>query len=356
MSRENLFTIFFFVVLAFLLHQAYGLFKYFLSPIAWSIMLALTFFPLYRMMLVKIRRPSVAALAMTILVALLVIGPLATISAVAIGQGRAFYATLQEKAQSGEARTWFESLKSYRVAQLARRALPAEVRDKIDLADLGVQGAQIGTQYLVSQLGVIAGNVVTFVIDFVIMLVVLFFFFRDGRALYHSFRDSLPMERDHKDRIFGRLYETVSAVVQGMVVTAALQGLTAGLAFWVLGLPFALFLGLASSVASFIPLGGAALVWVPAMLYLFAQGLWQKGLFLLLWGVCVVSLLDNLLRPIVIGSKTEVSTFLLFFGILGGAQAYGPVGIFVGPVLLATLVVVLRIYREDFAGAEEAGP
>ncbi len=352
MSRENLFTVFFFLVLALLLREAYRIFSYFLAPIAWAAMLALTFFPLYRQTLVRVRRPWLAALAMTLLVALLVTGPIATIGGVAVGQGQNLYRALQEKTQSGQARSWFESLQNYRIAQIVRRALPEELRERIDLGDLGMQGAQRGTEYLVAQLGVIAGNVVSFVIDFAMMLVVLFFFFRDGRGIYQSFRDLLPMETEHKDRIFGRLYETVSAVVQGMVVTAAMQGVTAGLAFWFLGLPFALFLGIASSVASFVPLGGAALVWIPAMAYLFAQGEWERGLFLLAWGVFVVSLLDNLLRPILIGNKAEVSAFLLLFGILGGAQAYGPVGIFVGPVLLATLVVVLRIYREHFANPE----
>ena len=349
MSREQLFTIFFFLVLAFLLHEAYRVFAVFISPFAWAAILALTFFPLYRMLLLRVRNATVASLVMTALVSTLLIGPVATFGSVAAGQGQNFYELLREKAATGEARAWFESLRDNRLAKLTARWLPKEMAGSIDVGEITIQGAQRGTQYLIGQLGGVARNLFTFITDFLIMQVMLFFFFRDGRKLYFAFRDLLPMEREHKDAIFGRLYETLSAVVQGMLFTAILQGFTAGAAFWALGLPFWLFLGLASAVASFIPLGGAALVWVPAMIFFFTQGLWGRGVAMLLWGSLVISLVDNVIRPLFIGSRTNISTLFLLFGILGGLQAYGPIGVFVGPVLLATIIVVLRIYREEYA-------
>ncbi len=349
MTREQLFAVFFFAVLGFLLYEVYRVFSFFLAAFAWAGVLTLVCFPVYGALLVRLRRPSLAAALMTLIVSALLVGPLATLTGVAIGQGQGFYQVLQEKAASGEARDWFESLRNSRLGKLSEHLLPHDLQGSLDLSALGVQGAQKGTAFLLSELGGIARNVASFVFNFLVMLLMLFFLFRDGSKLYFAFRDLLPMEPEHKDAIFGRLYETLSAVVQGMVFTSALQGLTAGLAFWALDLPFALFLGLASSVASFIPLGGAALVWIPADVYFFTQGLWGRGVILLLWGSLVISLVDNLVRPLVIGSRTNISTFFLFFGILGGLQAYGPIGIFVGPVLLATIVVFLRIYREEYA-------
>lgn len=350
MTREQLFAVFFFAVLGFLIYEVYRVFAFFLTAFAWAAVLTLVLFPVYRALLARLRRPSLSAALMTLLVSTLLIGPLVTLTGVAIGQGQGFYQVLQQKAASGEARAWFESLRNNRLGKLAERLLPHDLEGSLDLSDLGVQGAQKGTALLISELGGIARNVASFVFNVLITLVMLFFFFRDGRKLYLAFRDLLPMEPEHKDAIFGRLYETLSAVVQGMVFTSVLQGLAAGLAFWALDLPFALFLGLASSVASFIPLGGAALVWIPADVYFFTQGLWGRGVILLAWGSLVISLVDNLVRPLVIGSRTNISTFFLFFGILGGLQAYGPIGIFVGPVLLATIVVFLRIYREEYSG------
>lgn len=349
MTREQLFALFFFAVLAFLLYETYRVFAFFLTAFAWAGVLTLVFLPLHQALLARIRRPSVTAALMTLLVSTLVIGPIAGFGGVVVTQGQTFYRVLQEKTASGEARAWLKSLRDNRFGRRVVETLPREMRDTVDLEALGMRGAQKGTQYLILQLGSIARDVFSFVVNFLIMLVMMFFFFRDGRALYLAFRDLLPMEAEQKDAIFARLYRTLSAVVRGMAVTAALQGLTAGLAFWILELPFALFLGLASAVASFVPIGGAALVWVPADLYFFTQGLWSRGVALLLWGTLVISLVDNVVRPMIIGRTTNISTLFLFFGILGGLQAYGPVGVFLGPALLATIVVFLRIYREQYA-------
>jgi len=349
LSREQLFTVFFFAVLAFLLYQLYAVLSPFLGAFTWAAVLALVFFPLYRVVLMRVRRPSLAAAAMTVLVAILVIGPVATFGGVAASQARNFYELFQQKAASGEIRAWVEQLRQNRLGRMADRVLPRDLLKSVDLPAMGVDGAQKASEYLIGKLGDLAANLFGVIVDFFLMLVILFFFFRDGRRLYFSFRDILPMEPENKDTIFGQLYETLSAVVQGMVVTALLQGFLAWIAFWALDLPFSLFLGLASAAASFVPLGGAALVWIPAVIYFFTQGSWIRALLLLLWGTFVVSLIDNVIRPLVIGSRTNIPTLFLFFAILGGLQVYGLVGIFVGPVLLATLVSFLKIYREQYA-------
>ena len=350
MTREQLFTVFFFVALAFLLYQLYAVFSPFLGPFAWAAVFALVFDPPYRLLLRRIRRPALAALSMTALVVLLVLGPVATFGGVVIGQAQNFYDLVQEKAASGEAKAWVEErLRHNALGRLAARVLPRDMRESVDLTQLGMQGARRASEYLIGEIGGIARNVLGFVVNFFLMLVILFFFFRDGPRLYFRFRDLLPMEPAHKDAVFSILYETLSAVVQGMTVTAVLQGLLAGAAFWALDLPFALLLGLASAMASFVPLGGAALVWIPAVIYFFTQGFWIRAVVLLVWGTFVISLVDNVVRPLVIGGRTNLPTLFLFFGILGGLQAYGVIGIFIGPVLLATAAAFLKIYREQYA-------
>jgi predicted PurR-regulated permease PerM len=350
MTREQLFAVFFFIVLAFLFYQLYAVFSPFLAAFAWAAVFALVFYPPYRVLLRRVRRPGAAALAMTALVFVIVVGPVVTFGGVVIGQAQRFYDLVQEKTASGEAKAWLEeNLRQNPLGRMAARVLPRDWRDSLDLTQLGVQGARRGSEYMIGEIGGIARNVFGFFVNFFLMLVMLFFFFRDGHRLYFTFRDLLPMEPAHKDAVFNILYETLSAVVQGMTVTAVLQGVLAGAAFWALDLPFALFLGLTSALSSFVPLGGAALVWVPAVIYFFTQGLWVRALILLLWGTLVISLVDNLVRPLVIGSRTKLPTLFLFFGILGGLQAYGVIGIFIGPVLLATVVAFLKIYREEYA-------
>ena len=356
MSREQLFTFFFFLVFGFLLYQIYLLFSGFLQAAAWAGILALVFYPAYQALVMRLRRPSLAAVVMTLVIYLMVVLPAFTLGSVAVQQSQRLYAILQEKVQSGEARQWLDSARGSPIAAFIRRALPGDVGERIDLTDLGLRGARSATEYLVGQIGDVARNVVSFIINFLLMLVILFFFFRDGPKLYLGLRDLIPMEAEHKDAIVSRFYETLSAVVQGMTITALAQGLLAGIGFWVLGVPFALLLALASALGSLIPLGGAALVWVPTAGYLFVQGFWGRGIALALWGTFVVSLADNVVKPLVIGSRTQIPTLFLFLGILGGLQVYGVLGVFLGPAVLATIVAVFRIYREEYALASPPPP
>jgi predicted PurR-regulated permease PerM len=348
MSRAHLFTAFFFLVFAFLLYQVYLVFSGFLEPAIWAAILALVFHPVYRALLRKIQRPSLAALAVTLLIYLMVVLPAFGLGGVAVQQSQRLYSLVQEKVESGEAREWVGRARWSRVVRLAERALPGQLGTRIDFVDLGLQTSKAGTQYIVGQLGGIARNILSFAVSFFLMMVILFFFFRDGERLYLSLRDLIPMEAEHKDAIFSRFYHTLSAVVQGMTVTAVAQGLLAGLCFWILDVPFALLLSLLSALASFIPLGGAALVWVPVVIYLVTQELWWRAFVMFLLGVFVISLADNIVKPLVIGSRIRVPTLFLFFGILGGLQAYGVLGVFLGPALLAAIVAVFRIYREEY--------
>jgi predicted PurR-regulated permease PerM len=349
MTREQAFAAFFFLVLALLLYQFYAMFKEFFGPIAWAMVFALAFYPAYRLLAARLHGRNAAALIMTIVIFVLVAVPLATLGGVIVSQTQNFINVVNEKAASGEARRWIESLRSNRVGNLVSRVLPSRLAESVDLTDLGVRGAQRASEALLSQLGGVARNVAGFLLDFSLMLFVLFYFFRDGRRLYLNFRDLLPMEPEHKDAIFGHLYETLAAVVQGMTATAALHGLLCGVAYWALGLPFALLATFASFAAGFFPIGGSAFIWVPAAVYLLVQGAWARAIILSVWGTLVVTIIDNLVRPMVIGTRARVPTLFLLLGILGGLDAYGVIGIFLGPVLIAIIMTVLRIYREEYA-------
>jgi predicted PurR-regulated permease PerM len=124
------------------------------------------------------------------------------------------------------------------------------------------------------------------------------------------------------------------------------------IALWALGLPYTAFLGVLAGFLSLVPFVGAAGVWVPCTIYLFASGQVVRAFILLAYGSLVISMVDNVLRPLLIGGQTRLPTLFLFFGILGGVQVYGVLGIFLGPVLLAIVVAFVRIYQEQFAVPE----
>src|SRR5205085_4498573 len=197
-----------------------------------------------------------------------------------------------------------------------------------------LQGTKTLSVYLLSQMGDLAKNAFNALMSFLVMIFTLFFFFKDGRRLYHSLYRLIPMEETHKYQIFQKLDMTLNAVVQGIVVTAIVQGLLAGAAYWFLDVPFPIILTCLTALLSLLPFGGTALVWGPAAIYLFGVGPVWKAVAMLVWGTVVVTMTDNFLKPLLIGQGAGIPTLFLFFGILGGLAAYGFIGLFLGPIFI----------------------
>src|SRR3989449_2794752 len=226
-----------------------------------------------------------------------------------------------------------------------------------DVAVTGVQTCALPiSDQIVGHATAVARNALLSVVNFVLMLVALFFFFRDGEAMAGRVRDLLPMEREHKEAIAGRLYATLSAVVQSMLVTAVTQGLLAGLGYRVCGLSFSVFLGFITGLASFLPLAGPAFVWSGVALFLALTGHVGHAVGLAVWGVLAVSTADNWIKPLFIGGRAKLPTFPLLISILGGLSVYGFLGVFLGPVVLAILFVFVEIYREEYQRTPAAAP
>jgi len=353
MSRQQLFAAFFFAVFLFLLAQLYSLFFAFLVPLIWAVIFVLTFYPGYTVLLGLLGgRRTLASLLMTVFIVLLVAVPVFFFSSVLTSQVLDFYQRVQEAAYSGELQQIFSSWRETWLGRLWQKWGPQISAFEIDIPSLALRGANAASQLIVGQATGIARNLFMFLFDFLIMSFSLFFLFRDGEGFYRTLRDLIPMEPEHKEEIFQRFYETVSAVVQGMVATAVVQGFLAGVGFWALGIPFSFFLGCASALFSLQPIGGAAVVWVPCVIYLGLAGAWGKALILLGYGIFIVSGVDNVLKPLIIGGRTKLPTLFLFFGILGGLQAYGFLGIFLGPVVLAIIMAFVNIYKEEYGQQE----
>jgi predicted PurR-regulated permease PerM len=180
-------------------------------------------------------------------------------------------------------------------------------------------------------------------------LFVLFFFYRDGERMYRRLYRLLPLEERHKREFVTRLDTTLTTVVKGVVFIAITQGILAGMAYWALGVPFPLVLTSLTAFLSVLPLGGTALIWAPAALYLFATAATWKAITMLAWGtVVVVTVVDNFLKPQLIGRGSDVPILFLYLSLLGGLALYGVVGVFIGPILLAILVSAVRIYEEEY--------
>ncbi|HYR96760.1 MAG TPA: AI-2E family transporter [Candidatus Binatus sp.] len=358
MSREQLFAAFFFAVFLFLLYQLYLFLSPFFAPLVWAGILALTFYPLTNWLGRAFGgRRTVVALTLVLAVTIVAIIPSFLLGSLLVREATGAYRRLQEAVQHGEILQLVEQIRGSRVGGLWVRVAPLFEQLSVDLSDLLLRATNWVSDQIVDQATSLARNVLFSVVNFILMLVALFFFFRDGEAMAAGVRDLLPMERTHKEAIFARLYTTLSAVVQSMVVTAVTQGVLAGLGYWLIGgLTFSVFLGFITGLASFLPLAGPAFVWSGAAAYLALTGHVGRAIGLAVWGAAVVSTADNFIKPLFIGGRANLPTFLLLLSILGGLKVYGFLGVFLGPVVLATFFAFVDIYRQVYHDAPAAVP
>jgi len=175
---------------------------------------------------------------------------------------------------------------------------------------------------------------------------------RDGKTLSDKIRSLLPMDQVHKDHLFQNIVNALFAVVHGALITAIIQGLLAGLGYWLLDVPFAIVLAVTTAFTALFPIGGSFLVWFPTSLYLgFVQGPLWKGIALFLWGALIVGSIDNVLKPLLIGNRLRLPILILFFSILGGLKLFGIIGLILGPMIVTLLIALLDLYMKEYVKA-----
>jgi len=353
MTRPQLFTVVFFALLLFLLYQIALIFEPFLFPVLWAALLAHASFPLHHRLTVWFGgRNTIAAGTLTAGSLAVVVVPLVVAGVMLVHEAadaeRAVRAWL---ASGGLDRLPDEIAAIPIVGDRLREWLSGENMRAFSMEQSVLSGAKFLSQFFVDQIGGLLKNTLLLVTDFFVMLLVLFFLYKDGRQWIQGLYDLVPMEESHKQKIVMRLDQTIRAVVKGMLVTAFVQGLLAGVAYVALGVPFPIVLTAVTIILAPIPFGGTALVWGPVVLYLlWAAPLW-KAMVMLGWGVGVVSMVDQFLRPWLIGQDVGIPILFLVFSVLGGLALYGLIGLFVGPVLVSLLITALQIYREEYHAA-----
>jgi predicted PurR-regulated permease PerM len=335
-------------VVAILVYLLFHIFEPFFGPIYWAFLLAFMLFPVNRRLrqLVKGRKGLAAGL-LTLGVLLGIAVPAAVgmvaFARQAIELGGRLSAAAQRYQIGG-----VEDILKLPVLGGAIEWLHGRFRlDTAQVQAWVVQGAQDAVQFLLSRSRDVLFGALGIFGSLTLTLFILFFFFRDGDAMAARVRTLIPLDPKRKERLDSHLQGVTRAVVFGTVVTALAQGALLGVGFWITGVPSPLVFGVMAAVASFIPFVGTGLVWVPAAIYLYAQGVAWKTIFLVVWSAVVVGSADNVLRPMLVSGKGEIGTLTVFLGVLGGLAAFGFIGLFLGPVILALALTLL-----DFAGEE----
>ncbi|MFN3295672.1 AI-2E family transporter [Caldimonas sp.] len=315
----------------------------FYGAVFWGAILALLFMPLHRRLLRRMpQRPNLAALATLAVCLLIVILPVALITASLVREAAALVARLR----SGE-------LDFGRYLQQVLDVLPPWLDDWLDRLDLGdvaaVQdrlasaAAQI-SQFIATQALAIGQNTVHFVVSLGIMLYLLFFLLRDGQALSARIRQALPLDEAHKRDLLAKFATVIRATVKGNVVVAVTQGALGGLIFWILGIQGAVLWATLMAFLSLLPAVGASLIWGPVAIYFLATGSFVQAVVLIAFGVFVIGLVDNLLRPILVGKDTKLPDYLVLVSTLGGMSIFGINGFVIGPLVAALFVAAWDLF------------
>ncbi len=346
LARSPLFAVVFFGIFLFLLYQMGRLIAPFLSPLLWAAILTLALYPVYKKLLLRLRgRRGLAASIMTLVTLFLVIGPAVTLLFILAAQAVDLYQGASAIVQSGRlAELWSRFESSFLDKLLAHPALAG-----LDLKGMAMKSISGISSSLAGQIGGVLKNTLILAVDIVIMVIALFFFFRDGETYYNAVIDLLPFTKKQKEAMARKVSDTFSAVINGVFLIALLQGAVTGIGFFLFHIPYAIFWGFLAAVLALLPIGGTTLVWIPGALYLYLTGSQLQGVLLGVWGLVLVSLPDNFLKPLIIGKKAKIPTFVLFIALLGGLQAYGILGILFGPVVVTLLMAFVQIYREEYA-------
>jgi predicted PurR-regulated permease PerM len=214
-------------------------------------------------------------------------------------------------------------------------------------------GLMKGGQVLAPQALSIGMNTFDFVIRLGIMLYLLFFLLRDGKALAAAIRDAIPLRGEQKAALFTRFADVVRATVKGGILVAMAQGTLGGIAFWFLGIHAALLWAVLMAFLSLIPAIGATLVWLPVAIYFLATGAIWQGIGLILYGVLVIGLVDNLLRPFLVGKGSKLPDYVVLISTLGGIEVFGLNGFVIGPLIAAMFMVSWEIFSTSRQMSED---
>ena len=313
----------------------YRVVEMFLVPLAWAAILTIFFFPLHRRVLMKLPKPNLAA-AMTItLVTVLLVVPVAWLVPAFVSEALSVFRSIP----SGE---FIPKVRMLLERYFVQFPVPLG-----DFEDVVTRISQAAGTFIAQQSARLAGDVARFVFDLFVMLFAMFYLFRDGRKLVQLLGDVSPLAGDHRERMMEEVRELISVTVSSGFIVAIVQGVLGGLVFWVLGLPSPVFWGVVIGFLAFLPLVGPWLIWVPAAISLLLNGHTGRGVALLILGLVVVSGADNVLRPILIAGRSQLNGLLVFVSLLGGIQAFGFVGVVLGPLVVATAVGLLKGYRES---------
>ncbi|MDE1331807.1 AI-2E family transporter [Vibrio aestuarianus] len=326
----------------------YLLVEPYINSIVMAFIISLLMFPIHEWLERKIpKHKNTVSLISCVILTFIIVIPLLFVFAAIVQQGSLFSQNMYQWVTHGGIQTVFAHPWVVKGLSIANQYLPF---DEIQPQQIAQRVGQFATSFgsnLVSISARILGDATNFLMDFFLMLFVLFFLLRDHDKIINAIRHILPFSRTQEDKLLSEIEQVSKSAVMGSFLTAIAQGFAGGLGMWLAGFP-GLFWGTMMGFASFIPVVGTALIWIPATAYLFLIGDTTWAIFLAVWSIAIVGSIDNLLRPLLMQGSSGMNTLLIFFSLLGGIQLFGLIGLIYGPLIFAITMVLFNIYEEEF--------
>jgi len=318
----------------------------FFGAVLWGVALAILFTPFYKWLLRKMPgRRNAAALSTLTICLFIVILPLAMVGVSLVQE----IVQVTQSIRSGQINfaAYFQQILN---------AMPQwlmSIFDRFNLGDMEAWQARIsagaaqGSQLIAGQALTIGQNTFDFLISFFVMLYLLYFLVRDGSELSKTMREAVPLAKPHTHYLLNKFTTVIRATVKGNVAVAIAQGAIGGIAFWLLNVQGALLWAVLMAFLSLLPAVGAALIWAPVAIYFLATGHFWQGGILIFVGVFVIGLVDNILRPVLVGKDTQMPDYIVLMSTIGGMAIFGINGFVVGPVIAALFMAAWSLFVES---------
>lgn len=317
----------------------------FFSPIFWAFVLALLFYPMNRILVMRMGNgKNLAALATLLIATLMVVLPTMVLAGAVFRELAEIYSDVTQDGEDIEG--YIERMQE---SYPAIRNFFTEIGMDVDaVRESAREGIRRAGEFLAKYTVTFGQNALLFIINLALMLYLTFFLLRDGKVIVRSLLRAFPLNEERERQLAEKFSEVVRATIKGNVIIGVIQGSLGGLAFWALGIPGPLLWASVMVVLSLIPLIGSGLVWFPVAIYLLATGEYLEGIVLLVFGTFVIGLVDNFLRPILVGRDTKLPDYVVLFSTLGGLALLGVDGFVLGPLIAASFLVLWQIFVRDF--------
>ena len=329
------------VIILVLGYLTYKIISPFLTALMWAVVVTIIFYPLYGLIKKLVKKEALASALTLVIILIIIFGPFSYLS----------YLISQEavSAIKNMETSSFDSVNTF-IKHPAANSVIKKILSLFNMTEKQFQKTAMDTVAMLGKesTGLVTaglGNFLSGALNFVFMLLSTFFFLTDGPRFMEKIGSFMPFSNRQRERLFKQTKDVIVSTIYGGITVALAQGLIGGTAFAILGLSSPVLWGFAMFMASFIPLLGTLVVWGPMAVYLLFQGLYLKGTILILVGICVISAVDNIIRPLIIRGKMKMPVLAIFFSILGGIKLFGFIGFIMGPLVLALFVSVFEIIR-----------